>query len=200
MKNVIVVACLVLVSFTTNAQSGAVGFTYGLFAGTTSTNFTTNINYEDKTSGAGFTAGGFGRFKLLIFTVQPEVAYSLKNVAFTAYNSGELYNVKLKSSNLDINALVNLLGFSLGDLARFRLQIGAGACMDLGSSVDINGSVSDAENTKGTYWNGIGGIGIDVLKLTADLRYSFAFGDIVEGNAVDITPSSVFFTIGYKFR
>ncbi|MBK6731489.1 MAG: outer membrane beta-barrel protein [Bacteroidetes bacterium] len=200
MKKLIIASICFFFVIGVKAQSGAVGFTYGLFAGTTSTDISTNIDYDDKTSGAGFTVGAFSRFKVLFLTIQPEIAYSKNNVTLTANDGGNLYQAKLSSDIFEINGLINLLGISLGDAVKLRLPIGVGYSIDMGSTIDFNGSKTEATNTVGTYFNGLAGLGIDVLGLTADFRYRFGFSDIVEGSAVDITPNVFVFTLGYKFR
>lgn len=200
MKRILLAVLLALGVSVIYAQSGAVGFTYGIFAGTTSTNVNTNFAYDNKTSGAGFTAGAFARIKVLFFQVVPEVAYTTKAVSLTSSRDAVLNQAKFNSKNIDVNALININIIPLGDLAKLRLQAGLGDCINLESSIEQAGIVTNAENSKNSYWNGLLGVGVDVLKLTADLRYSFAFSDISNSPTIKVTPSTIFLTIGLKFR
>lgn len=136
--------------------------------------------YSATSNSTGFLAGAYGRVGLLGFFVQPEAVYSQRKGAFT--------------SKADSTAVINTLSYFdvpvlIGyKLAFFRVNAGPNFQFLLGAKQEATEKAKDPNFSKDNFNKAtVGyqvGVGIDLMKLSLDLRYDGNFGSL--GNEVNI--------------
>jgi len=205
MKKFILTITFVTALLSTYAQ---LPFTFdiGLKAGINSSQINTsnatinNISYTDFTSPgkSGFDFGAFGRIGGKRLYLQPELLYCQQN----GQSSNALVTQDLKIKTLKVPVL---LGFKLINLKVASLRAFTGPAMSYvltTSNVDMNLPNFDPKNFRNNIWNWQLGAGVDILKLTFDVRYEWGLSNTSDQNLNNIgfinKVKSVTFSVGFK--
>jgi hypothetical protein len=172
MKKILFAILMVTTGFWAQAQM----LDFGLKAGLNFSNLSNNRPdlYEGTAGATGFLAGVYGRAGILGFFVQPEVVYSQRKGAFTSKADGTAVINTL--SYIDVPVL---FGYKL---TFARINIGPNFQFLTGASQSATDKARDPNFSKDNYNSStIGfqaGVGIDLLKLSLDLRYDGSFGSL----------------------
>lgn len=131
------------------------------------------------------------------FQIQPGVHYVSSITAYQLSGSEAVTNEVVYRS-LKLKALA---AFNLIDADAFKLQIKAGPAYDFLMSAKEK---KTKENVKSDYKNGTfflqGGVGVDILFLTADLGYAQGLSQTFAGEgAPDSKMAGFYFTVGVVF-
>jgi hypothetical protein len=179
MKKITALAILV---FTTTILVKAQTLDFGVKAGLNFSELSNNRpDLYSSTSGAtGFLGGVYGRVGLLGFFAQPEVVYSQRKGAFT--------------SKVDQTAVINTLSYiDVPVLFGFKLvfaraYVGPNFQFLMDAKQKATSAAKDPNFSKDNYnSSSVGyqaGIGVDLLKLSLDLRYDGNFGSL--GKSVNV--------------
>lgn len=169
-KNMILFSLIGLVIIV-NAQSIDMGLKGGLNFSKLSNN---NINYSGTNSATGYVVGAYGRVGLLGFFVQPELLFSQRKGAFT--------------SKVDQTAVVNTLSYIdvpilFGyKLLAARLNFGPNFQFLVAANQKATAAARDQNFSKDNFNSSVvgyqAGIGVDLSKLSLDLRYDGSFGNL----------------------
>ena len=206
MKKSILTISLMTIVLTTFAQ---LPFTFdlGLKAGVNSSQINTsnatinNVSYTDFTSPAksGFDIGAFLRLGGKRLYIQPEVLYCQQN---SQSSTGSV----TQTLNLKTIQVPFLLGFKILNLKVASLRAFTGPAMSYvlkSSNVELNLPNFDPSNFKNNIWNWQLGAGIDILKLTFDVRYEWGLSNTSDGNISNIgfvnKGKALTFSVGFKF-
>ena len=170
---------LILVCFAFIQLSEAQTIDFGLKAGLNFSEMTNNIsNYTATNNATGFVAGAYGRIGILGFFAQPEILFSQRKGAFTSSVDGTAVINTL--SYIDIPVLV---GFKL---LFFRANLGPNFQFLVNSKQEATSLAKDPDFSKDKFNSSVvgyqAGLGVDLLKLSLDLRYDASFGSL--GNKV----------------
>lgn len=188
MKKTLAIIALFIGVNTSNAQSLDVGIKAGLNFSKLSN---TMPDYYSATNGAtGFMGGVYGRVGILGFFAQPEILYSQRKGAFT--------------SKVDESAVINTLSYLdvpvlFGYKLIFaRFYVGPNFQFLMGASQDATNVAKDPDFSKDNFKSSVigvqGGVGIDLRKLSVDIRYD-AGGAL--GNSIT-TPAGLTKDYGTK--
>ncbi len=202
--NKITLLLLFLVCF---SGSKAQEFVLGVKAGLTSTqvigsdfkSFSSPDNYN------GFLVGAYTRVGLVSFFIQPEILF--RNLNFSVANN----NNSSASNNLSYIDVPVLFGKKF--LKLVRVSAGPNFQFLVNKDITVSNASSAVDTIKeGDFKNFVlgaqAGLGVDVWKLSFDVRYDFSLTQIGEAaklvnnnNSVDFsTRASMFqFSIGYRF-
>ena len=196
MKNFLI-AALLLIGCSTYAQT-SFGIKGGLNYGATGDYTSISDGFEDATtiegkSKTGYHLGGFAKFGLLGFFIQPEILYTRLN---TDYNE---FDYKLQKIDAPVLLGVKLLG---------PLNIKAGPSFQYILSNELEDAdfkIAEAESniTLGYQL----GAGLNLGRLGLDVRYegafkeNTAFSDTASENfSIDNRPSQWIFSVAYSFN
>ncbi|MBK6266023.1 PorT family protein [Marivirga sp. S37H4] len=125
--------------------------------------------FEEGDANYSYQVGAFARINILGFFVQPEAYFnSVQGEYVSRNNLGNKETVTLNQNKIDVPIL---FGYKLGPL---RLNIGPVASFNMDSEVDKDDAVNEYKNAVFAYQ---AGIGVDISKLTLDLRYEGNFSD-----------------------
>ena len=115
----------------------------------------------------GFHFGAQARIKVAGVFIQPELLFAAVNtemrVRDISTNLAEIKNQEFKNLSIPI-----LVGYKIGPA---RIQLGPAANIVLSSESEITGFEEMKETFKGATWGYQIGAGLDIWKLTFDLRY-----------------------------
>jgi len=191
MKKISLSLIALLISVLSFSQS----FDLGVKAGVSSAKLKLEDNQSAFESGdlnLGFHAGLFARVGIAGFFVQPEVYFNnATGSKIEANPQSPNYNqsVKFNMSKVDVPVLV---GYKL-----FIARIYAGPVASFPVSVKI-----DKEDVKDQYKSSIfgyqAGVGVNLLKLTVDLRYEGQFGSMSDVVAYKSNINQVMLSLGWK--
>lgn len=195
-KLFLVLGMLCALSLALSSPVSAAGARIGVKAGANLANQTGDA--EGASSKLGLAGGVFVELKAgPKVAIQPELLYTQKG---SKEESGGIEE-KVKLDYIEVPVLLKLklgapgvptspsifLGPSLGFLASAKAEVSDGSS---------SGSVDIKEFMKSTDFSAVFGAGLDVSKLTFDVRYSLGFADISEGE--DSIKNGVFsFMVGY---
>lgn len=163
-------------------------FAVGLKAGFNSTklnlsNIPSGESIKSEAKG-GFLFGAYARLKLLgNLSFQPELYYAKKQTKMTEMGFSD--NVDIKT--WDVPLLANLQ----------LLDLKAASVYGVAGPVASFISKSDLQDMKNASWTFQAGVGVQVWKLSADIRYEWGMTDISKmdvGQKTDVLT----FSIGYK--
>lgn len=152
----------------------------------------------------GFVFGAFARIELGKFTLQPELLYSTTRSEVEALDSAGVRQGigDVKTSNLDIPIM---LGYNLIDGDQFKLRLVAGPVASLTLDQDagpLDIPESSFENFRFGYQ---AGIGLDIWKVTVDVRYQGSFSNTIDFAGTSFPPNTdnpqtglIQFTAGFK--
>ena len=160
-----------------------------------------------------FQAGAFARIYFDKVYVQPELLYSMQKnnyqvtIKDASSNASSVFNKMVSVNTVNIPILV---GYELIDLKVVNLRAFAGPMLQLDAGSTLNytpvsgtGTVTAQSLMTDAKKANVGlqiGAGIDILKLTVDLRYNL-ISNVYEPKTNDYTlPSSTFIvSLGWKF-
>ncbi|WP_181305504.1 porin family protein [Rufibacter sp. XAAS-G3-1] len=173
-------------------------FTLGVKAGISSSsvdfdnpssNFT---QFKEEDNITGFHAGVFTRFNVLGFMLQPEALLTSSGGKFQMPNADGTGTTveEIGFTNLDVPILI---GYKLSFLRAYAGPV---------ASVLID-SESDLEDYKEAFnsadWGYQIGVGVDISRLTADVRYERLNRPYTDANGtVDVRNKQVILSLGYK--
>jgi hypothetical protein len=214
---------LVLAFALTKPASAQVSFHLGPKLGL---NYSTVIAQTQNLSpqyATGFVGGAFARLAVVGFVFQPELLLSAQNSNISipsslagtgitpppgvTLNQGRSFNVNV--TNLDVPLMVGFqplnlklvsLRFLVGPVASFKLA-STGLDNILVGNVPQGTPQSTNDFVRNASWGIAAGAGIDVWKLTADLRYQVGLSSLYDLRPLGLTAPSVGFfqfTIGFK--
>jgi len=206
MKNMMIVLCMLTISYAANAQyDPAVRF--GIKAGANLSNINGSKDLSLSSGGnafdfrdndnrsLGFAGGVFFRFGKTLY-IQPEILLSQKGGKFNVYEDGVLNDgkVDVRFSNLDVPVL-----FGLRVAKFFRVNVGPMASLRLNKNGEIGDSFNDitGENSGAEFKNRLAfgyqaGVGLDLGRLSLDVRYEGNFTDILKLQFANATTASQF--------
>lgn len=149
-------------------------------------------DFSSKSAGTGMGIGGFARVNLLSFYGQAEIGYvkSKFNVSQTGISETEY-----ELTGTDATIMAGLKVVPLGKLGNVRVF--AGYNWKSYSNVKVNTNINyiDIERNNSSI---LGGVGVDIWKLTFDYRYLAGFTDLdPSGRKLRTAVSN--FSLGYKF-
>jgi hypothetical protein len=178
MKKSIFFILLLGITGTMSAQTFAIGLKGGYEAAMSyndllNTNLVTSTGDQIKSGFAnGYQVGAWMRLGGKRVYLQPEVLLNVKKVSQTFNVGGLTYMATYKTQAIEIPLMVGYKVLCVGPLA-VRLNAGPKAIIDAGSSSNLNQySQVLSQDFKKTTWAAEGGIGVDILSVSLDLRYS----------------------------
>jgi hypothetical protein len=173
-------------------------FTFGPQISMTSTSVVADPDFHDQIAGAGYNLGGFARLKLLFLYGQLEASFSSKSTSIVLQDSSSLNsNVLFRLNGLDVSLIAGIKLFGIGSLGNCRMFIGYNLnnYSDITYSLDGNNLSTDNVNSNNS--SILGGIGIDLTRLTLDLKYIHGLSDIVSGSQ-EVNTNVISATLGFK--
>ncbi|MBC3542253.1 porin family protein [Rufibacter sediminis] len=195
MKKIIL---LMTVLLTSGLMAHAQIFTLGVKAGVSSSkvdfkNASANFSqFKEDESITGFHAGVFTRFNLAGFLLQPELLLSSSGGKFQRPDvNGGTKIEEMGFTNLDVPILV---GYKLSFLRAYAGPV-ASVLIDSDSEIeDVKESLNSAD------WGYQVGAGLDISRLTADVRYERLKRSYTNSNTgrVDFRNEQVILSLGYK--
>jgi hypothetical protein len=199
MKKILLFVVLIAATCMANAQSLAFGLKAGL-------NFSEMKNgrpdlYSGTANATGFLGGVYARAGLLGFFVQPEAVYSQRKGAFTSKADGTAVINTL--SYIDVPVL---FGYKL---AFARVNVGPNFQFLMGAKQDASSLARDPNFSKSNFDKSTvgfqAGVGVDLLKLSLDLRYDGSFGSIgkpvtVGGQSFDNSTRASMWQLSLGFK
>lgn len=149
-----------------------------------------NFSSDHTNTGIGFAA--FGRLNLALFYAQGEFGYGQTN--FSVYQNG-VGETEFKLSGTDASLIAGLKIIPLGKLGNVRLFVGYNwkNYSDISTSNNLN-SIAVEKNNHSI----LGGVGVDVWRLTFDVRYLAGLSDI-DASSSEIKTGVTNLSIGFKF-
>nr|WP_319401436.1 porin family protein [uncultured Carboxylicivirga sp.] len=200
MKKLFIIAALIGVVGTINAQDR---IAVGLKAGFNSTkikisDFTSSEDLQNVKNEAkgGFLFGAYGKLRLIgSLSFQPELYYAKKTTEMKAYYDGGFTPSTNDFHTWDIPLLANLQILDLSVIKVYGIA-GPVASFIAKTKTDLPGW----DEYKKSNWTFQAGAGVEIWKLTADVRYEWGLSDISDladyqiGQRTDVLT----FSIGYK--
>ncbi|MEQ9442169.1 MAG: porin family protein [Cyclobacteriaceae bacterium] len=117
----------------------------------------------------GFHAGLFARFSILGFYVQPEALFTSSGGQIT-YTDPQSNLTEVKDMEYNKIDVPVMLGFKIGPL--FRVNAGPSFSLLLNADAREDGTVQEVKDNYSNASVGFqAGVGVDISKLTLDLRY-----------------------------
>jgi hypothetical protein len=187
-------------------------FDLGLKFGINSSKITTTnpsisgYTFSDFKSDAksGFDFGAFARIGGKKIYLQPELLYCKRNgqSSFTTGTLTDIQKVDLKTIKIPI-----LVGFKLLDLKLASIRAFTGPAMSFvtsGSNIKSEIVNLNPKNFKNNIWDWQLGAGVDVLKLTFDVRYEWGLSNLSDGGSITnigfINKGNLLtLSVGFKF-
>ena len=182
---------LVVVLFAMSYEATAQVFTIGPKLGISSTNINPSESASNFAAGdtkVSYHLGAFARLKVAAIYIQPEIYFNSVNAVYIDNNTNEEY--KFEKNKVDIPVLV---GFKAGPL-----RINAGPVASINTNTDIdNNAVNEYKSAIFAYQ---AGVGLDISKLTLDVRYQGNLNDqgtFNNGNG-SFKVNQILFSLGLK--
>ncbi|NMM48237.1 porin family protein [Marinigracilibium pacificum] len=188
----LIVICLIV--FNVKAQEWEIGPEILM----SSTFISTDLEYDEQTSGSGINAGIFGRYLFNeAWYLQLEALYGAKSTSVSSNINNQLNDYKLGLKSIDFNLLAgyNITKFDLG---RFHIFAGPGYSKFIDSSIYVNGDSYEKGKIKSNSWNIHAGAGLDISILSIMLRYQHTLTDLTEQDNNSLKLNSALFGLGIK--
>ncbi|MFT2010265.1 porin family protein [Pontibacter sp. 13R65] len=200
MKKILLTVLAGLAFVTANAQVPASPFTLGIKGGVSSTKVLFNdvqstSEFKDPKNITGYHAGAFARLQIAGFFIQPEAVLAssggkiqvFDNQVTTPTGSSQ----EFKFTRLDVPILV---GYNIFNV----LRVQAGPVASIMMSAKQEGKTID-EYMNESDWGIQGGVGIDISRLTLDLRYETIKRQFTEtSNKYNMRNQQLILSLGYK--
>ncbi len=160
--------------------------------------FSTNItsvnakSFSSDHTNTGIGAAAFARLNLALFYAQGEFGYAQTNFSVYQEGAGE---TEFKLAGTDATLIAGFKIVPLGKLGNVRLFVGYNwkNYSDISSSNNLN-SVTFEKNNHSI----LGGVGVDVWRLTFDVRYLAGLSDI-DASSGEIKTGVTNLSLGFKF-
>jgi len=194
MKKLIIITALLGIIATTNAQDR---IAIGLKAGFNST----KLNLSDVPSEievkneakSGFLIGAYGKLRLTeSFSIQPELYYAKKTSELSVIDGADSESIDGTFHTWDVPILANL---QILDLSVVKVYGIAGPVASFIAKTKTD--IPEWDDFKSTNWTFQAGAGVEVWRLTADVRYEWGMSDISKldiGQKTDVLT----FSVGFK--
>lgn len=149
-------------------------------------------NFSSDHTNTGIGVAAFARLNLALFYAQGEFGYAKTNFSVYQDGAGET-EFKLRGTDASLIAGFKIL--PLGKVGNVRLFAGYNwkNYSDINSSNNIN-TIAFGKNNHSI----LGGVGVDVWKLTFDVRYLAGLSDIDASNS-EIKTGVTNLSLGFKF-
>ncbi|MBL0764986.1 porin family protein [Marivirga atlantica] len=172
---------------TSNAQIFTIGPKVGV--SNTSMKLSDAVNeYESGDAKYSYHAGAFARITIASFYVQPELYFnSVKGEYVSTDGTGQTYEFNKNKVDLPV-----LFGWKLGPL---RLNAGPVASFNTNTDIDSNQPVEQYKSAIFAYQ---AGVGLDISKITLDLRYEGNFSDQGSVGNGEFKVNQLLFSLGFK--
>lgn len=188
MKHLLLVFVAFVCIFNAQAQKP---FTFGPMIGYTTSSLD-NSAFSNNQAGSGYALGGFLRFDIKKWYLQPNIYYFDGSSSFD-YNNAST-DAKMKSVNTDL--LLGYRIFKFTDLAYIRIFAGP-SYSNINSLKYKNGDPALKPNYSSDNILLNAGAGIDLWKFTFDLRYQRGLSDIDKSSSTMHT-NTFMLTAGFK--
>jgi hypothetical protein len=173
-------------------------FTFGPMVGAGLAIPSSNINSSTVKFNGSFIGGAFARISIKRFYIQPEVYYTNKVANFTSNVSpGYDVDAKVKTGNVNVNALLGVKLLKLTSLFNVRAFVGPSTSMIVAKSLYENGNKVSNSGVSKSSFNIQAGVGIDIGNVTIDARYEKGFTNLTSGSD-NLKINSVLVTVGFK--
>lgn len=149
-------------------------------------------DFSSKSSGTGMGVAGFARVNLLMFYGQGEFGYAKSKFNVSQTGIGE---TEYELSGTDATLIVGFKIVPLGKLGNVRIF--AGYNWKNYSDIKANNSLNYIALEKNNS-SILGGVGVDLWKLTLDYRYLAGVSDLDPSNR-NIKTAVSNFSLGFKF-
>jgi hypothetical protein len=149
-------------------------------------------DYSSKSSGTGMGVAGFARVNLLLFYGQGEFGYAKSK--FSISQTG-LAETEYEVSGTDATLIVGFKIVPLGKLGNVRIFAGYNwkNYSDIKANNNLNYIALEKNNS-----SILGGVGVDLWKLTLDYRYLAGVSDLdPSGRSLKTSASNI--SLGFKF-
>ena len=182
-------------------------FKLGPIGGLNTTYVQTNIpNFNNQASSnfqqaasSGYFAGVFCRFELGRLYLQPEGMFNTKSAAISGEaNSGGAYNVNFNLTAYDLNLLAGYDFAKFGEWGNVRGFVGVGKSFLTNTSISVQGINLPTPDLNAGTANGIVGLGVDLLRFTADVRIEHSFTELYTPTT-KVSDTVFMLTLGLKF-
>lgn len=201
MKQVCLILIAIGLSISSYGQFATLGPKIGLSHSTLTESDIQAIAGGD--ASVGFHAGLFARFSVLGFYVQPEAVFTSSGGEI-AYSDPQTNLTEIKEMEYNKIDVPVLFGFKIGPL--FRVNAGPSFSLLLNADARRQGTVQEVEDNHRDATVGFqAGVGVDISKITLDLRYEnnlSAFGEEVrfagQNYSTDLRNQLWQFSLGYK--
>ncbi len=196
MKKSLLLVC-VLLSMRSFAQEKG-PFTLGPIVSMTSTSLNADPDFEDQIAGSGYNIGAFARVKLLFLYAQADISFGSKSASVIVNSQGSNTNVTFKLSGADASAIIGMRLFGLGEKGNLRIFAGYNYNNYTDITYSVDGSTLSADNVNSSNNSMLGGIGIDISRLTIDAKYISGLSDIASSGNQEVKTSVINLTVGFK--
>lgn len=181
MKRIILIA-LTFIGLSTVAHSQELKL--GVKAGMNFSQLKTGSTWFSSNSKAGYQAGLWGRVGIAGFHIQPEAYFTSKSATVHPdldNAASQLVKGDIKFTNIDVPILVGTK-FGLGPI-KAKLQVGPLFSFVLKENnpyaESVNAAYKEAlTNYKKQFSSMVFGTGLDIMKISVDLRYELGLGNI----------------------
>jgi len=168
---------IVLIFFSAGLTFGQL--TVGIKVGYDAAKLSTNMDTITSNFKSGFQVGAFARIGKRLF-LQPELYYTTQGGVFTSNTSNWEQNIKIGSMDVPV-----LIGFKLlkGDFINVRLMAGPMASFVVNKGISEAGGITGPINTadlNSVNWAIQAGAGMDIWKLTLDVRYQVGLNQLIK--------------------
>lgn len=198
MKKVLLTACILISTMAMASAQLLPTFQLGIKGGLNFSSLKTDEKFFDKSSRTGYQAGLWARIGGAGLHFQPELYITGKNAEakLTDENNAQ---VDFNFTSLDLPLLLGTR-IGLGPIAA-RVQVGPVVSFLIDKDNSIFDRIGDA-TSPGSYRNQAialtGGVGVDIMKFRADLRYEHGLSNLTKDGAESQKIS--LWTIGVGYR
>lgn len=202
MKKLFLALSIMVAAATTTKAQVLPSFQVGLKGGVNLTSLSNSTSTFNSSNRAGYLGGLWARFGALGFNFQPEVYVTSKNVDINTSTSTTEAFVHSKFTSIDVPLLVGGKVGAFGFGARFY----AGPLFSFAINKDNNFGSAVTKTASFDYKDSnvavTGGVGIDIRKISLDLRYEAGLTkqNYYDGSSNYKTRVSLFnLSLGYAF-
>ena len=159
-----------------------------------SANVTSPISddFSSKSSGTSIGLAGFARVNLLLFYGQGEFGYAKNKFSVSQTGIGE---TEYELSGTDATLIAGYKVLPFGKLGNLRVFVGYNwkHYSDIKASNNLNLIAFEQDNS-----SILGGVGVDLWKLTFDVRYLAGLSDL-DNSGRELKTGVTNFSLGFKF-
>jgi hypothetical protein len=201
MKKILIVFIVVFLYAEFSMGQTVLGFRLGY----NGNNLTSGIDSIQSKFTSGFHAGVFMRIGKRIYFA-PEVLYTFSgaNLSNEGSTSDSAWKEKIAIGSLDIPLLFGL-NIIRSQMFKWRLELGPVVSFNTNTKItnvnDTEGPITSGD-INSTQWRMLAGTGIDLWFLTLDVRYQYAFNNLikdVQNYSFDTKNSMISVSLGFKF-